>query len=77
MSKPPPGAERGLTAGFLRNYDLVSLRLLLSAIDEGNLAKVAARDDISLSAVSRRIARERSMLAAAAGKFLEYLLRTR
>ncbi|WP_340314929.1 LysR family transcriptional regulator [Rhizorhabdus argentea] len=55
MSAPLRGRKSGLTAGFLRNYDLVSLRLLLSAIEEGNLAKVAARDDISLSAVSRRI----------------------
>lgn len=47
--------QRDLTAGFLRNYDLVSLRLLLSAIEEGNLARVAARENISLSAVSRRI----------------------
>jgi DNA-binding transcriptional LysR family regulator len=39
----------------LRTLDLVSLRLLLSAIDEGNLAKVAAKENISLSAVSRRI----------------------
>lgn len=48
-------SRRNSTASFLRNYDLVSLRLLLSAIEEGNLAKVAAREDISLSAVSRRI----------------------
>jgi len=33
----------------------MTLRLLLAAIDEGNLAKVAAREHISLSAVSRRI----------------------
>ncbi|ARR54448.1 LysR family transcriptional regulator [Rhizorhabdus wittichii DC-6] len=49
------GSKRDLTAGFLRNYDLVSLRLLLAAIEEGNLAKVAAQENISLSAVSRRI----------------------
>nr|WP_047167010.1 LysR family transcriptional regulator [Sphingomonas sp. Y57] len=49
------GSKRDLTAGFLRNYDLVSLRLLLAAIDEGNLARVAAQENISLSAVSRRI----------------------
>lgn len=55
MSKRPIEEKHNLTAGFLRNYDLVSLRLLLSAIEEGNLAKVAVRDDISLSAVSRRI----------------------
>lgn len=49
------GARRKLTAGILRNYDLVSLRLLLAAIDEGNLARVAVQENISLSAVSRRI----------------------
>lgn len=50
-----PETRRTLTAGFLRHYDLVSLRLLLSAIDEGNLAKVASRENVSASAVSRRI----------------------
>lgn len=48
-------SKRDLTAGFLRNLDLVSLRLLLAAIEEGNLARVAAQENLSLSAVSRRI----------------------
>lgn len=55
MTATHPESKRDLTAGFLRNYDLVSLRLLLSAIDEGNLAKAAARENVSVSAVSRRI----------------------
>lgn len=55
MGKGKPSSERVVTASLLRNYDLVSLRLLLSAIDEGNLARVAARENISLSVVSRRI----------------------
>jgi DNA-binding transcriptional LysR family regulator len=48
-------SNQRVTASLLRNYDLVSLRLLLIAIDEGNLARVAAHEDISLSAVSRRL----------------------
>jgi len=36
--------------------DLLSLRLLVAAADEGNLAAVAAREHIALSGVSRRIA---------------------
>jgi DNA-binding transcriptional LysR family regulator len=48
-----------MTKGSLRpvsrTLDLVTLRLVLAAIEEGNLAKVAARENISLSAVSRRI----------------------
>lgn len=55
MDKSKSQVQRDVTASLLRNYDLVSLRLLLSAIDEGNLTKVAAREDVSLSAVSRRI----------------------
>ncbi|ATE63619.1 LysR family transcriptional regulator [Rhizorhabdus dicambivorans] len=55
MTSTPPEPSRNLTAGFLRNFDLASLRLLLSAIEEGNLARVAAREGFSLSAVSRRI----------------------
>jgi DNA-binding transcriptional LysR family regulator len=35
--------------------DLLSLRLLIAAVDEGNLAAVAARENIALSGVSRRI----------------------
>jgi DNA-binding transcriptional LysR family regulator len=50
--RSPAFLPRGLS---LRALDLVSLRLLLAAIDEGNLAKVAAKENISLSAVSRRI----------------------
>lgn len=55
MSESHTKKQRDVTASLLRDYDLVSLRLLLSAIEERNLAKVAAREDISLSAVSRRI----------------------
>lgn len=55
MNNAGSPSHRDPTASLLRDYDLVSLRLLLSAIEEGNLAKVAAREDISLSAVSRRI----------------------
>lgn len=44
MTKPP-----------IARVDLVSLRLLVAAIDEGNLAAVAARENIALSGVSRRI----------------------
>ena len=43
------------TLHTLRAVDLVSLRLLLTAIEEGNLAKAATRESISLSAASRRI----------------------
>lgn len=35
--------------------DLVSLRLLVAAIEEGNLARAAERENISISGVSRRI----------------------
>lgn len=35
--------------------DLITLRLLLSACEEGNLARVAARENIALSALSKRI----------------------
>jgi len=35
--------------------DLVSLRLLVAAIEEGNLARAAERENISVSGVSRRI----------------------
>ena len=37
-----PHFRRNLTAAFFGNYDLVSLRLMLSAIEEGNLVKVAS-----------------------------------
>ena len=43
------------SASSLRMFDLVTLRLLVAAIEEGNLARVAARENISLSAVSRRL----------------------
>ena len=38
-----------------RSLDLVSLRLLLAAVEERNLARVASRENIAISAVSRRI----------------------
>ena len=47
--------NRDLASAQLRDYDLVTLRLLLRAFEEGNLARVAATENISLSAVSRRI----------------------
>jgi DNA-binding transcriptional LysR family regulator len=40
----------------LTGLDLVSLRLLVAAVEEGNLARAAAREHIAISAVSRRIA---------------------
>lgn len=43
-SKNPPGG-----------IDLITLRLLIAACEEGNLARAAARENIAVSAVSRRI----------------------
>lgn len=40
----------------LHGMDLLTLRLLLAAREEGNLARVAEREHIAISAVSRRIA---------------------
>lgn len=37
------------------SLDLTSLRLLLAVVEEGNLARAAARENIAISAVSRRI----------------------
>lgn len=39
----------------LTKIDVTTLRLLLAAIDEGNFAKAAARENIAVSAISRRI----------------------
>lgn len=40
----------------LNGMDLLTLRLLIAAHEEGNLARVAEREHIAISAVSRRIA---------------------
>lgn len=39
----------------LKDLNLVTLRLLLTAIEEGNLAKAAVRANISVSSISRRL----------------------
>ena len=43
-------------ANLLNGIDLVTLRILLAAQEERNLARVAERENIAISAVSRRIA---------------------
>lgn len=43
-------------ANLLNGIDLLTLRILLAAKAEGNLARVAERENIAISAVSRRIA---------------------
>ena len=40
---------------LLNGIDLVTLRLLLAAKEEGNFVRVAERENIALSAVSRRV----------------------
>lgn len=39
----------------LRHLDLVSLRMFAAAVEEGTLAKTAARENVAISAISRRI----------------------
>jgi DNA-binding transcriptional LysR family regulator len=48
MRRPPTGSP-------LNGMDLLTLRLLLAAREEGNLARAADRENIAISAVSRRI----------------------
>lgn len=43
-------------ANLLNGMDITTLRILLAAMEEGNLARVAERESIAISAVSRRIA---------------------
>ena len=45
----------GKSRNLLNGIDLVTLRLLVAAYEEGNMARVAERENIAISAVSRRI----------------------
>ena len=47
---PPRGLHRSLNG-----FDILTLRLLVCAAEEGNLARVSDRHNIAISAVSRRI----------------------
>ncbi|RIA37953.1 DNA-binding transcriptional LysR family regulator [Hephaestia caeni] len=47
--------SRAPTGSVLNGMDLLTLRLLLAAREEGNLARAAERENIAVSAVSRRI----------------------
>lgn len=55
MSSPRNTGLRRPT-NLLNGIDLLTLRILLAAREEGNLARVAERENIAISAVSRRIA---------------------
>jgi DNA-binding transcriptional LysR family regulator len=53
------------TAAALRDFDLVSLRLFLTALEEGSLARAAARENIVPSAVSKRMSELETALGVA------------
>lgn len=63
--KLPPMNLQLPTAAALRGIDLVSLRLFLTALEEGSLARAAARENIVPSAVSKRMSELEAVLGVA------------